>query len=324
MRMSNMDRLHACPASEIMEARYPDTTTPQAERGTRLHKLCEDHHKTGKCNFDGVPDEDKEEVAWALLNAEVLTKGFETESEVELEVHGVPGHADLIGIDGKRGIVIDYKFGQWPVSTEGNWQLKSYACGLAMEHDLDEVEVGIVQPATQQAFTIKYGKEELYEIANEIGNLASLIGEMQEGNEEVLKQNPPTPGEHCSWCKARGVCEMRLKLIEQIPNHMTVTDAVNSMTVAERGELMVKMDQVAKWITEAKEEMAKNGVDVDGYRLTSMARKYWAKDADIESLGEEAFKREPITPAQALKKFGDKVEPMIETKDSKPFYKRGK
>ncbi len=114
-------------------------------------------------------------------------------------------------------------------------------------------------------------------------------------------------GNHCRFCRAKGVCEFRakenMKIVEEIQNTTGV------LTAKEVGEMLTKTDGIEQWIKDLKgyalKELLK-GEDIPGWKAVEgrSNRKIVDVDKAFEILEANGFdqailyERKPITLTQ--------------------------
>ncbi len=320
MRLSTMARRVQCPASEKLEAKFPDTSSKAAERGTKLHEICEAIILNKE--YPQVSKADMEQVRWATDSAKAKMEGAsQVLTEVEIEVAGVKGHADLVILFENRAVVLDYKFGRHPISAVDNWQLKAYAVGVSRKFNIYRVEVGIIQPALQYREIVVYDKDDLDDFEAEI---ASVV--------ELAKQDTtPIPGPECTWCKAREVCPSRVGVIAGLQTSVSLPHYFKSLTPAKRADFWEKVQVAKKWIAEVEGkivELAKDN-EIAGYEIGSGRRtRVWNLDEEelqknLKDLGIDPYKKSLRTPADVLKE-NKQVESLTAWKEGNPTLKRSK
>jgi hypothetical protein len=154
----------------------PDESSDVADAGTRIHRALETGDMTGlsadeeqtadmcrtqgdKVLGDWNPDMDgiahKEQRLGITRIGGVVVVNDDTKADLVFT-----GQADLILIDGKRGLVLDYKTGRGEVAdaTE-NLQLRGLAVMAAWVWRLDSVRVAIVQPWAGPASVADYDRQ---------------------------------------------------------------------------------------------------------------------------------------------------------------------
>lgn len=216
---SAMDRLEACPASFHASKGLPDSSSEDAESGTRIHKALE----TGDAS-ELSPDEldtfkmcldQRQQIVEAWYGSDPGHGVLDPFLEVRLgltNIGGVvevtdettatlrfTGQADVIALDGKRGLVIDYKTGRGDYEhATGNRQLRALAALAARRWRLDSVRVAIVQPWAGKPTVADFDAQG---IADSLSWLSRTLERVKAATPEDLNA-----GEHCKWCRAKAVC----------------------------------------------------------------------------------------------------------------------
>ncbi len=229
---SAMDRLEACPASWHASKGLLDSSTEDAESGTRIHKALE----TGDTS-ELLPDEldtfemcreQAQQVVEAWYGSDPGHGVLDPLLEVRLgltNIGGVievieettaplrfTGQADVIAIAGKRGLVLDYKTGRGDYEhATGNRQLRALAALAARRWRLDSVRVAIVQPWAGKPTVADFDKQGL---ADAFDWLSRTLERVNAATPEDLN-----PGEHCKWCCSKAVCPaFREAALEPVSN----------------------------------------------------------------------------------------------------------
>jgi len=204
-----------------METGLPDTTSPAADEGTKLHQVMNDMIMQGKSSIV-LTDAQQDMINWCLERVEAL-KWQECrimcEQFIDLKwLHPTigGGTADLVLVeDYAKAIVVDFKFGRGKVqSVHRNLQLACYAEGIRKQYDLASVEVCILQPALDFV--------DLAPHSNSNVEQARDIASRTQNPEAAL-----VPGVHCLYCKASGQCPAQMALAEKQPEAIPATTAEN-------------------------------------------------------------------------------------------------
>jgi len=180
-----------------------------AQRGTAAHTLLE------RCLIENkVPDalsHDDELINWVSYaidyfnSYKVLVPTTQIFPEVYfpwLEVSG--GTIDGLGISAKELMIADLKTGNQPVEVEGNTQLLNYA--IAARKHLGKkplYRLVIIQPGgvhrdgPVREWLVSDKDLNAFEERATTAIVTNLIG------------GPRKAGDHCKWCKAEALCEVR-------------------------------------------------------------------------------------------------------------------
>lgn len=199
---SSMERYQLCPGSYAAEQGQPEQTSEDAESGNRIHAVL-----AGEAVAPPLTDDEIRtmEACWSqaktLLDAIVPHRD---QMHLERRYWGLnqwSGKPDVVAIDTLQAhaLVLDYKTGRSEVaSAEGNMQLRALAVLVAVEHQLHNVTVAIVQPLAGKASVCVYNAEDLRHADIEIMRII------------IATHQPNAPrrpsAKACKYCKAKAVC----------------------------------------------------------------------------------------------------------------------
>ena len=229
---SSLERLHNCPGSWLASKDMPDESSDVAESGTRIHRALETGDMTGlsadeeqtadmcrtqgdKVLGDWNPDMDgiayKEQRLGLTRIGGVVIVTDDTRSDLVFT-----GQADLILIDGKRGLVLDYKTGRGEVaSAEQNHQLRGLAVMAAWVWRLDSVRVAIVQPWAGPASVADYDRQAIDQSRFWLLDLQERV--------KLATPDHLNPGAWCEYCKAKACCPALRSVALEPVEHMALT-----------------------------------------------------------------------------------------------------
>lgn len=249
---SSLERLHNCPGSWLASKDMPDESNDVAESGTRIHRALETKSMAGLSADEEQTAQMCDDQAWNVIADWSPNMTGTPHNEIRLgltQIGGVvvvtddtkadlvfTGQADLIIIDGKRGLVLDYKTGRGEVaSAEENLQLRGLAVMAAWVWRLDSVRVAIVQPWAGPASVADYDENAL--TASRLW-LFDLVKNVTKEDQDTL-----SPGNWCKYCKAKAACPaLRKAVINALdvvhPETLPSTPEVRSKAVFAR---MMKM-----------------------------------------------------------------------------------
>lgn len=200
---SGLQRLALCPGSWNAAKDIPEETSPDAERGTRLHK----HMELGTTPED--PEEAdavqwcREQVdrLWLDLNLTALFEQDITEQRYWAASGKWSGQLDRLRIAGPTALVVDYKYGFKPVDVFESEQMHALALLVFQQYPgVKKLGAAIVQPypARKEPRLSLYYREDLPQLeAHTEGIVATAIAE----------NAPLSPSEKaCQYCKAKATC----------------------------------------------------------------------------------------------------------------------
>jgi hypothetical protein len=280
-----------CPA-RTLPPRTPETSSPAAEEGTRLHEVAEKVLKRG--NWRGVAKEDK-----ALLEVYVNYVRARAESSpiAELEIEAA---CELLPITGEDAAgtadalilqpahvdieVVDLKTGAVRVTPENNLQLMIYLATLVFEMELtgsDMCRGTIVQGG--EIRSCDWTARELRDMAEGVWVWC----------EEFRDEKPEVPSDHnCTWCPHITTC----KAVVDYANKRAAEEFAVPQGDEELAEALTMVGPLRKYAAavegKALEKM-KSGVRVPGYKLVAArTNRRWSKEAEqelVDLLGEDAY-----------------------------------
>jgi hypothetical protein len=229
---SSLERLHNCPGSWLATKDLPDESNADSEAGTRIHRALETGDMTGlsadeeqtaemcraqgdKVLGDWNPDMDgiayKEQRLGLTRIGGVVDVTDDTKADLVFT-----GQADLIVIDGNRGLVLDYKTGRGEVADAAeNLQLRGLAVMAARRWRLESVRVAIVRPWAGPASVADYDAGALISSRNWMMRLLEAV--------KAATPNDLNPGAWCHYCKAKAICPALRSVALEPVEHMALT-----------------------------------------------------------------------------------------------------
>lgn len=330
---SNCERWLYCAGSTKLLRQVPRSpTNPAAERGTALHAAAE--HVLLSDNTE------PEALLGAKIKGVTLEQGEIADLRIAIDAvdHIVSCYSDRahvvterfvefmrrpdgtilsggtfdLGIaDGKRGAIVDLKFGSQDIVDADADQLLFYAIAardsLPQFAKIEEWDCWVVQPAMDPAYDkVTYPSSFLDRRREEL-LIAIRAAE--------APQPTYTEGEWCKYCDAKLVCPAKVNRLETLtaPNHI--------LDLKELGERMLRIREWIKWYGDAEKrilhELEHGNAPPDlGWKLVQKRpRRVWKSEAEAVlrfkkfKVPEEQYMiREVISPAQAekLKVMGKK------------------
>lgn len=314
---SNSDRWLNCPGSTWLSTQVPRRPAGQAAlEGTAQHAVMEQLLNDGKlepAHFLGstilgvtLTPEHISAIDVALDAYAAILDDYPEDAKLFAEravdlSDEAGGTLDAGIVHGKRGAVIDFKFGQIEVGADGEQGLFYGICARKSEPAfarIEQLDVHIIQPAYDPAtVSVSYPGAYLDKAERDILNAIA-----------VSKQPNPifTEGDWCTWCPGKLVCPAKVQGLDTLtqPNHILDLD--------ELGERLLKIRGWEKWAKEAEERIQleiENGRQVKDWKLVQKrgVRKWKDEAATVMAfrkakLDDDTFMpRELVSPAQAEK-----------------------
>lgn len=286
---SASDRWLQCSVAPSREALHEDVTNEAAEWGTAAHKLAE------HCLLNGIKlaKEAPTNPLWDswddlelrpcvqeyldLVNSKLTdTSSLYVEQKLTMYAKfGVYGTADAVIIDDHVLKVIDLKGGKGVfVETEDNPQLMLYAWGAydtlswAASTEITHVEVTICQPRKNNTVSVTFT----------VDYLTQWIEEQRPKVEKAFRGvGVGNPGEHCRWCRAKGVCKERaeanLKVVSFDFNEPIAPDEDDCHELDEDQlvNIFIHIPQIRQYLTDIETEVTKRAHDhhIDGLKFVA-------------------------------------------------------
>ena len=316
----------ACTPSAKLEEQFENKTSSYMAEGTLAHEIAE--FKARNYFFGGITKRsynaqmNKEMQTHTDIYLEYLkglalqtaTKPFVAiEQTVDYSKY-VPegfGTADFLMISGDTLHIIDFKYGKGKlVEAEDNPQMKLYALGaleqFKMLYPITRIKMSIVQPRKDNIaeFEMPAGMLEMW------GNTVVKV----QAEKAFKGEGEFVPGEHCGFCRAKGLCRARndknLKAYEEAKNTAILSNS-------ELGEVLTKTEGLAEWVKDLENtalEQILEGHEVAGWKAVEgrSNRKITDVDKAFEILSangiEEAllYERKPLTLTALEKVVGKK------------------
>lgn len=342
---SSAHRWLRCPGSVKAEEGLSDKGSFNALEGSAAHELAELVLSQGGSCFDWEGKQliehneftvDREmasnvqeyvDYVRALGGEQYYEQGVDYGAWVE----GGFGTSDAIVYKDRTLYVIDLKYGKGvQVFADGNEQAQLYALGALDEWqflDVEKVVIVIVQPRLDHIDEWETTPEDLYKF----GEFASQQAELCEQDDA-----PRVPGEkQCQWCKAKATCPALKKYTEQVMlasfDNLDDTPSINKLTDEQLRQALDGKKLILSWLDAVEQlvtERLQSGKSFDGYKLVAgRSLRQWgdesvaAKVLEAE-VGEDAYTKKLLSPAQAEKLLGKKrkdlLEPLIIKPEGKP------
>jgi hypothetical protein len=164
---------------------------------------------------------------------------------------------DAYFLKDQTGYIFDFKFGSGLKVFANDNQMKIYALGLFLQHDLKTIDIHIVQPRYSggSPYSVHtYTKKELIEFKKELENILERI----DNGDDSFKA-----GKHCRFCRANKGCPLlKKKMMEEFKYDL--------ITPAEYSTILPALDGFEMQIKKVREmatKYLKDGGQIKGYEL---------------------------------------------------------
>ena len=303
---SGYSRWGVCHLSLDLEATMPDTTSPYAELGTRLHEEAQKHLRAGTdidlgsgsgsgTSISVAPGVSRltyaqaETVQTYLDHVRAESYGGDLLIEQKLKLDGdLWGTADAVifvtrQVGGQTQnilTIVDLKTGSGvKVFAKENGQLQIYAVLARFEWGaiygpFDRIELHIVQPPLDHIDVWSLTNDTLDAFEQE---LLATIARINSGDRRAV------PGEkQCLFCRAKAVCRARAE--HSLAAIRSDFAAPATLSIAEVANLLPQVKQITDWCaaieTHALQQAGK-GVTVPGYKLVAgRSSRTWRSEKD--------------------------------------------
>lgn len=214
------------------------------------------------------------------------------------------GSSDAVIIDGLRMDVYDLKYGRGvKVEAEHNPQMMCYAlgalCGPGELELITTVSMTIIQPRLHHQSTWEITAEDLLAWGRIVLRPAAQLAWAGKGDY--------IPGDHCQFCKGAPRCKALARMATTMP---VIAGDTAMMTDEELGEVLGKVDMVAKWCTKVKDEALAaimGGRAVPGWKVVEGRSVRTIKDqtAAVKALQDAGFQPETYLKPQELRTISE-------------------
>lgn len=253
-------------------------TNPAAEEGTMLHAALE------RDDFSGLNEEqefvcglcrDFREGEVSTMESPVIYK------ELSLSICGglTRGTADFVAVDSSRAILMDWKFGRSEVEpARTNAQGCAYALGVFERFpEVQTLELHFVQPRTESISSHTFRRSDMQKMALRI---MTIIRRANARNKEEH------PGMHCRYCRKQARCvalrNLALPIASQyadFPEELHASNISDPRMMARCLDCAKILKEWADAVNFHAADMAANGIEIPGYKLTTRAGRRTIPDA---------------------------------------------
>lgn len=308
---SGAHRWLACPPSARLEQMFPETTSEVAEEGTLAHHIAEISLKKmiGEIDRETAsvmltkasqhPQYSFDMPGYINMYIDAIQDAMSDTARVLIEYHtdlsqyvpGCYGTIDCAVVDGNKLTIFDLKYGKGvKVDAEENPQLMMYALGMITELNNDnikKVEMHIVQPRLYNHSVYSLTSSELKAWGNR--TLKHIAIEAYTGGGEFCT------GEHCRFCKAKGVCRALANECSGINDK-----EVALLSPAEVANKLAVVPAVEAWCKALQEQAlrtALSGTAIPRYKVVEgrSIRKYTDEKALLQALVDNGIDEKVVT-----------------------------
>ncbi len=274
-----------CPGSLLASETVENTTSPQAERGTRLHEIAAGILQGSKTDF-GMEAEDlrivNEYISYVLnIHEQHVTSSLFVERKVQL-TSDIWGTADAIVVQPYVVHIIDLKTGSQQVDAFDNPQLMIYAAAVLSEFNVlpsdfhsdkppVEVVMHIAQPSLNHFDSHAMPSAELTKYANKVikASQAALCADAK----FVPSEN------NCKFCPVRSNCKARSDFNVQVAVHDFKLADPYTLSDFDLKAILPHLAQIEQWTSDIRKFAISRllaGGKVEGFKLvrTGGARKW--------------------------------------------------
>ncbi len=282
---SGLEQLALCPGSWNLQRGIPDSSSPEADSGTRIHAALAGEVVSLTPEEQDIADSCREIEkrtldAWAKPDEGIVCKREERMWLKDGGAEVFSGKPDVIYFQGKRACYLDYKTGRSEQTAAAeNFQLTATAVLIGENPRIEEVTCGIIAPlVTHKVDLVVFDRAAINAACD--GILASIAAAMK-------PDAPLAPGEkQCRWCRAQLICpavKAELKTISEVTIHEPDLVVSNE----DLGALLDKCGRAMKLIAQIGTECRRRleaGQTIPGWELVDAKGK--RKVSDVVLVGE--------------------------------------
>jgi hypothetical protein len=305
--------LNCTPSIRLSEG-FPDTTSPDAELGTKAHELADNRLQWFLDKKTKLIDADEEMIEYVgrytsyvmeryhAALAETLDAVLMIEQRLDFS-EWVPfgfGTGDAVIVSDGVLEIIDLKYGIGvPVSARNNSQLMLYALGAVNAYyavyGFHTVKMTIIQPRLDSITTHDLLVTDLLRWANEIAMPKAKLAFDGEG--EFVS------GSHCRWCKAKSVCRKRAE--DNLKMAQFEFKTPDLLTDSELSEILSNADELSRWCKDIQAyvlERVQSGLELEGWELVEgrSTRKIEDDAKAVQRLLSEGYSEDQIHTKKLL------------------------
>ena len=317
----------------LSQAAPPRLSSVYAEEGTRAHAIAELALLGGLSSIDDAEFGEAVNVyldeVWSVYTSSsdlCVEEKFILDVPAAMfgEVFG-SNDAAVFNSETNHLTVFDYKHGKGiGVSAYENKQLMFYAAGAVASHpewDVASIELVIVQPRGPFPDPVSRWEMPLWQLIDYPAQINAAIV-------DALSDNPTfEPGDHCRWCPAAEICDVREKRFMEAAQldfagvaEITSVAKLPELDLAYAAKVLVGFDHLSAWVQSIRERVEARmlaGETVPGMKVVErIGRRKWSADEE-EVVGyltimhdldkNEIYPRKLVTITEAEKQLKSKL-----------------
>ena len=298
-----------CPGSIVASEGIPNTNSPQADKGTRLHAVAADVLAGKEHSLQGEEAEIVDEYTDFVLNK---ASAPATKLLVEQRVTLTPdiwGTCDAIVIQPYVMHIIDLKTGTQRVDAKNNAQLLGYAAAALNEFNVLPSPVAhSVRPVDIQLHIVQPSIGWIDSWTIPARDVVDFTKKIKESAKNACSVNPTySPSEEsCKYCPAKATCRARAKFnVDLAVTEFALADPA-TLTAQDLERILPQVPQIVAWATSVQEyatSQALQGQAPKGYKLVQSggARKWRDPAEAIRALNAAGI---PLDMAQKVSPIG--------------------
>lgn len=264
----------------------PGTGGAAADEGTLMHHAAE----TGE--MEDLNPEQRAQVEMCLQYVDsLLAPGGRLMREKCVRVHGSDGEeltwgtSDIVIVNPDEVHVVDFKFGQLPVpDAEHNLQGWAYLLGvweLPETQGIDRATVHFLLPRRDEISLATFTRTDHH---------SNMLAKIEEVVTRCLMKDPTrVAGKHCRYCSAKAQCSefigKTLAVAKQtdssLPDIPQLSDVKSLTDPRMLGQVLDLVPMIEDWAKQVRShalDMARQGVDIEGYHLATRNAARTIKD----------------------------------------------
>lgn len=297
---SKIHRVWKCPASVVLPQidSEDDGHGPARQRGQAIHAFLERVNLVGRdvalaevtdkallpllqaLDLEALPTHLATEVAfawsWRTGIARELGRNLDRQY-VGIVDDEIPCTLDLVGVDGQRGYVGDYKTGHAKLPPpDRNGQLLLGALCARSVYRLSEVVVELIHIHSDGDHHTVRRTVDAWDLSVFAAELSAAMAAVERGRIEYAagRALAAHEGPHCEHCGAYKNCPAKVALVRSIPAELVRLETPGTITVRSAAEIWMALERITEVVSRAKEEIcgmaAHEPIDLPDGRVIGM------------------------------------------------------